>query len=163
MLIAHTSKVTNPTKKAMPCRGCLLSSEVSAIATEQEWLTYSSNSASWYVLGAYKRRCFLRNSRKPPTRTAARTRHGANVDTRADMEEGPPRLLPAREDELGADILILSGGPDCRVWDQQWQRAFAVSYGLRTLTPSPMPSHHYRHYTAQARLFRNTIHVEPLL
>lgn len=75
------------------------------VPESQQIRAYSSNSVSWYVRGAYKRRCFLRRSKKAPTSTAASTIHGTNVDTKAEMDDGPPRLLPARDDVLGSDIV----------------------------------------------------------
>jgi hypothetical protein len=107
VLVARASKVWDPAQEAMACRRCFLPIDSMLAAFYViSTVAYSSKSVSWYVRGEYKRRCFLRRSKKPPTRTAASTKHGAKVDTRADIEEGPPRELPAREEVLGADMLI---------------------------------------------------------
>jgi hypothetical protein len=39
---------------------------------------------------------------------------GTNVETKADIDDGPPLLLPLREDEDDEDILVQQGVSKCR-------------------------------------------------
>lgn len=103
VLVAQASKVPYPAQEPRTRGGCLLSGDcVSAVVLIFEKFVgaYSSKSASWYVLGAYTRRCFFRRTKNALTTTTARSKDGARVDTRADIEDGPPRLLPDCPDIL---------------------------------------------------------------
>ena len=55
-----------------------------------------------------------RRIRKAPISTPATTIHGTKVETRADIDEEPPRWLPDLELEVGEDMFADSKATMCR-------------------------------------------------